>query len=260
MVYHKPALLEQSIDGLNIDPDGVYVDVTFGGGGHSAAILDRLSPRGRLLAFDQDADASSNLLNDERFIFIPQNFIYLKNYLRLHRLQQVDGLLADLGVSFHQFDEAGRGFSFREDGPLDMRMDRKSTPTAAQILNEYEEAQLASIFYKYGELRNAAKIASTIVMWRAARPFRNTSELVESVSPLVPEFNRHKVLAQIFQAIRIEVNNELEAVEKLLQQANEVIKPAGRLVVISYHSLEDRLVKNFIRTGRSGIKQPCPQC
>ena len=248
-VYHTPALLNETIEGLNINPDGIYVDVTFGGGGHSREILSRLSKKGKLLGFDQDEDAVKNKLNDPRFIFVKSNFVYLKNFLRYHHIEKVDGILADLGVSSHHFDEAERGFSFRFDGLLDMRMNTKSPLTAAVLLNTYSEEQLADVFYLYGELRNSRKIAKAIVTERTAKPFNRIFPFVEVLKPFLSRVNEKKDLARVFQALRIEVNKEMEVLKSLLEQSREVLNPEGRLVVLTYHSLEDRLVKNFIRSG-----------
>jgi len=248
-VYHTPALLNETIEGLNINPDGIYVDVTFGGGGHSREILSRLSKKGKLLGFDQDEDAVKNKLNDPRFIFVKSNFLYLKNFLRYHHIEKVDGILADLGVSSHHFDEAERGFSFRFDGLLDMRMNTKSPLTAAVLLNTYSEEQLADVFYLYGELRNSRKIAKAIVTERTAKPFSRIFPFVEVLKPFLSRVNEKKDLARVFQALRIEVNKEMEVLKSLLEQSREVLNPEGRLVVLTYHSLEDRLVKNFIRSG-----------
>ena len=247
--YHIPALLSETIEGLNIVPNGVYVDVTFGGGGHSREILKKLGKNGKLIAFDQDEDAIKNILDDPRFIFVRSNFNYLKNFLRYHSIEKVDGILADLGVSSHHFDEAERGFSFRYDGELDMRMNKKSNLTAAQILNTYPEEKLADIFYLYGELRNSRRLASLIVKTRTEKPFDKISSFVEILKPYIGRDQEKKDLARIFQALRIEVNKELEVLKSLLQQSLEVLNPNGRLVVLTYHSLEDRLVKNFIRSG-----------
>lgn len=247
--YHIPALLHETIEGLNIKPDGVYVDVTFGGGGHSREILARLSENGKLMAFDQDEDAVKNALNDPRFIFVRSNFKYLKNFLRYHKIEKVDGILADLGVSSHHFDEAERGFSFRFDGELDMRMNKRSDLTASKILNTYSEQQLADIFYLYGELRNARRIASTIVRAREKENFERILPFVEILKPFYAKDREKKDMARVFQALRIEVNRELEVLKSLLNQSLEVLNPNGRLAVLTYHSLEDRLVKNFIRSG-----------
>lgn len=245
-VYHIPALLEQSIDGLAVKPDGTYVDVTFGGGGHSRAILASLGPDGRLIGMDQDMDAWQNRLDDERFTFAHGNFAYLKNFLRYYGCSGVDGILADLGVSFHHFDEVERGFTFRADAPLDMRMNRNASFTARELLNDYSEERLADILYLYGELKQSRRLASAIVK---ARPLTTTGDLVKAVRPLIKAAQEKKELSMVFQALRIEVNGELNALRKLLAQSLEVLNPHGRLAVITYHSLEDRLVKNFMRTG-----------
>ncbi len=248
MEYHVPALLNESIEGLNIQPGGVYVDLTFGGGGHSAAILSRLG-KGRLIAFDQDEDAQRNKPVDSRFIFLSQNFRFLRNNLRMLGYDKVDGILADLGVSFYQFDEPGRGFSFRYDTPLDMRMNMKSKRNAATILNSYTPAELERIFRDYGELRNAARVAAAVVSAREKKPISTTGELVDAIGPLVPAKTENKFLARVFQAVRIEVNREIEYLMEMLGQGLAVLKTGGRFVVITYHSLEDRVVKNFFRTG-----------
>jgi 16S rRNA (cytosine1402-N4)-methyltransferase len=247
--YHTPALLKETIEGLNIKPDGIYVDTTFGGGGHSLEILAHLNEKGKLLGFDQDEDAIKNSLNDPRFIFVRSNFLYLKNFLRYHKINKVDGILADLGVSSHHFDEAERGFSFRFDGFLDMRMNTKSPLSAAVLLNTYSEEQLADVFYLYGELRNSRKIAKTIVTARSSEPFSRIFPFVEVLKPFLSRENEKKDMARIFQALRIEVNKEMDVLKSLLEQSLEVLNPEGRLVVLTYHSLEDRLVKNFIRSG-----------
>lgn len=248
-MYHDPALLNDVLEGLNVKSDGVYVDVTYGGGGHSMAILERLGESGKLFAFDQDPDAKANLIEDFRFQFIQQNFSFTRNYLRMYSVLPVDGLLADLGVSFHQFDEAGRGFSFRFEGPLDMRMDQSRNLTAAKILNTYEYEDLLRVFKIYGELKNASKVASKVVESRGEVEFKTTNQLREVLQAMVPQKVEHKFLAQVFQALRIEVNQELKVIEDLLLQLKEIVKAGGRIAVITYHSLEDRLVKNFIRTG-----------
>jgi 16S rRNA (cytosine1402-N4)-methyltransferase len=248
-VYHIPALLNETIDGLAIKPDGVYVDVTFGGGGHSREILSHLGPNGKLLAFDQDEDAVKNTLDDPRFIFVRSNFRYLKNFLRYHNIDKVDGILADLGVSSHHFDEAERGFSFRFDGALDMRMNTKSPLTAAVLLNTYPEEKLADVFYLYGELHNSRKIARTIVNARTNQPFDRIFPFIEVLKPFFGREKEKKDMARVFQALRIEVNKEMDVLKSLLDQSLEVLNPEGRLVVLTYHSLEDRLVKNFIRSG-----------
>jgi len=247
--YHIPALLTETIDGLNINPDGIYVDVTFGGGGHSREILSRLSKKGKLIGFDQDEDAMKNIIDDQRFIFVKSNFRYLANFLKYHQIEQVDGILADLGVSFHHFDESDRGFSFRYDGKLDMRMNKLSPITAATILNTYEEEKLANVFYLYGELRNSRKIAATVVKARSQTPITQIQEFVEILKPFFFREKEKKDMARVFQALRIEVNKEMKVLQELLNQSVELLNPDGRLVVLTYHSLEDRLVKNFIRSG-----------
>ena len=248
-MYHVPALLEETLEGLDIKPGGTYVDATFGGGGHSRAILSRLGADGRLLAFDQDEDVLPNVPDDPRFTFVRSNFKYLKNFLRYHGVEQVDGLLADLGVSSHHFDEAERGFSFRFDGELDMRMNRHAALTAAEVLNTYPAERLADVFYLYGELKNARRLAAAVVAARAREPFARIAPFVEVVKPFCGSDKEKKDLARVFQALRIEVNGELGALASLLRQSTEVLRPGGRLAVITYHSLEDRLVKNFIRSG-----------
>lgn len=249
MEYHKPVLLKESVDGLNIKPDGVYVDVTFGGGGHSREILSRLGPEGRLIAFDQDADALENTIDDERFLLVNQNFRYLRRFLRFHGHTEVDGILADLGVSSHQFDEATRGFSIRFDGKLDMRMDTSKSLSAYEVVNTYEEKHLASIFKQYGELRQAPAMAKTIVSKRKESPIETTEQLKEALQRFLPKHRENKILAQLYQAIRIEVNEELEVLKAFLMQTTQVLKEGGRLSVIAYHSLEDRLVKRYMRDG-----------
>ena len=247
--YHIPALLSQTMDGLNINPDGTYVDVTFGGGGHSREILSHLSSKGKLIAFDQDEDALKNAIDDPRFIFVRSNFRYLTNFLKYHNVEQVDGILADLGVSFHHFDESDRGFSFRFEGALDMRMNTKSQVTAASIINTYEEEKLANVFYLYGELHNSRRIASTIVKARQSQPITLIQEFVDILKPHFSREKEKKDMARVFQALRIEVNKEMIVLQELLTQSVNVLKPGGRLVVLTYHSLEDRLVKNFLRSG-----------
>lgn len=246
-------MLTEAMDGLSIRPDGTYVDVTFGGGGHSRAILERLGEGGRLYAFDQDEDAKANaecgMMNDERFTFIGENFRYLKNFLRLHGVRKVDGILADLGVSSHQFDVAERGFSTRFDGALDLRMDRRGEVTAADLVNSLDEDELSRLLKLYGELPNAKQMAKAIVKARALKAIATTTDLKEAVAHHLPRGMENKYLAMLFQALRIEVNGELEALKEMLQQSVDVLKDGGRLVVISYHSLEDRLVKNFMRSG-----------
>lgn len=247
-MYHNPVLLKKSVDDLVTNPDGIYVDVTFGGGGHSREILKKLSPKGRLYSFDQDLDALKNTIDDERFKLINQNFRFLENMLMAFGISKVDGVLADLGVSSHQFDEAERGFSTRSNAPLDMRMNVMQVLDAKKIINEYEEEQLASIFYYYGELRESRKLAREIVNHRQNTPIETTEDLKKLFS-YIPQFKQNKFLAQVFQAIRIEVNQELEVLKEMLVQAHNILKPNGRLVVISYHSLEDRLVKRFLKNG-----------
>jgi 16S rRNA (cytosine1402-N4)-methyltransferase len=248
-MYHNPVLLEASLEGLALKESGTYVDVTFGGGGHTKAILDAIGSDGKVIAFDQDDDAIENSWKDERLIFIHQNFTYLKRFLRFHKIKKVDGILADLGVSSHQLDTPTRGFSTRFDGPLDMRMNSSEGTSAREVINTYSREELSNIFYQYGELTNARKIASRIEENRNEKPIETTFELAELLRPLVPVKTQHKVLAQIFQALRIEVNQELEALKSLLEQSADVLKHKGRLCVISYHSLEDRLVKRFIQHG-----------
>lgn len=248
-VYHKPALLEESISGLSIKADGCYVDATFGGGGHARAIMERLSDDGKLFAFDQDLDALENAIDDPRFKLINQNFSFLQNYLKLYGLKKVDGILADLGVSFHQFDVAERGFSFRFEGPLDMRMNQKAEKTAANILNVYAQEDLADILKNYGELRQSNRIAANLIEERNKQPFKEIAQLREALKDFVPEKHQHTFLAKVFQALRIEVNQEMDTLKSLLEQSSELLKEGGRLVVITYHSLEDRLVKNYMRTG-----------
>lgn len=248
-IYHIPALLHETVSGLNIRPDGVYVDVTFGGGGHSREIMNHLGENGRLVAFDQDMDAYANRIDDPRFIFVHGNFKYLKNFLQYHNIEQIDGLLADLGVSSHHFDEAERGFSFRFDGALDMRMNQKSNVTAATILNTYSEENLANVFYLYGELRNSRQIARTIVKSRQNQEITRIFQFVEILKPYFGREKEKKDMARIFQALRIEVNQEMDALRRLLENTVDVLKPEGRISVLTYHSLEDRLVKNFFRSG-----------
>ncbi|NPA42606.1 MAG: 16S rRNA (cytosine(1402)-N(4))-methyltransferase RsmH [Chlorobi bacterium] len=247
--YHIPVLLKESVDALNIRPDGVYVDATFGGGGHSREILKRLGPEGKLFAFDKDPDAAANVPDDPRLVFIPSDFRFLKNHLRFHGVRRIDGLLADLGISSHQIDTPERGFSYRFEGRLDMRMDAGGELEAAKIVNEYDEEELARIFSQYGELKNARNLAKAIVRYRKEKPIRTTTELVEAVSPHLPKKQANKMLSKLFQALRIEVNGELEALKDMLRQSAELIRPGGRLAVITYHSLEDRLVKRFIQSG-----------
>ena len=248
--YHVPVLLKDSIDGLNVFPGGVFVDVTFGGGGHSEEILNRLNGKGHLYSFDQDADAERNIRwNDSCFTFIRSNFRYLKNWMRYYNVEKIDGLLADLGVSSHHFDDESRGFSFRYDAPLDMRMNQRAGKTAADILNEYEEKTLADIFYLYGELKTARRIASIIVKARKERPIVTTNDFLTIVEPLFRKEHEKKDMAKLFQALRIEVNHEMDALKEMLIGATELIRPGGRLSVITYHSLEDRIVKNVMKAG-----------
>ncbi len=247
--YHIPALLPQTIEALNINPSGIYVDATYGGGGHSRAIVDHLDSDGHLYGFDQDLDAVANAIDDPRFTMVRSNFRFIKNFLRFYGVEAIDGLLADLGVSFHHFDDPDRGFSFRWDGPLDMRMNRNAATTAADILASYTDERLADVLYLYGELRQARRIASAIVKARSHRPITTVEQLLDVTRPLINPKQEKKELAQLFQALRIEVNNEISALEALLTQSLEVLKPGGRLAIITYHSLEDRLVKNFMRTG-----------
>jgi len=249
MEYHNPVLLQASVDGLHIKPDGIYVDVTFGGGGHSKEILSRLGPNGKLFAFDQDQDALVNALPDERFSLISENFRFIKRFLRFYGVKSVDGILADLGVSSHQFDVAERGFSTRFDAELDMRMSHKNDFNAYRVVNEYDDANLRKVFLDYGELKNAPALARTIIEAREDYPIKTTDELKEVLGRYLPERIRNKILAQIYQAIRIEVNQELDVLKEFLEQSLEILNPGGRLSVISYHSLEDRLVKRFMKNG-----------
>ncbi|WP_121202150.1 16S rRNA (cytosine(1402)-N(4))-methyltransferase RsmH [Mucilaginibacter gracilis] len=248
--YHNPVMLQECIAGLNIQPNGTYVDVTFGGGGHSRAILQQLGEGGKLVAFDQDVDAQANAIDDERFEFIDQNFKYLKNFCRLHGAIPADGILADLGVSSHQFDKAERGFSTRFDADLDMRMDQGGQQTAKDVINTYNEADLHRIFGMYGEIQNAKTLARTVVTARLNIQINTIADLKSAIAPLIPRGKENKYLAQVFQALRIEVNQELEALQEFLKQSVDVLAPGGRLVVMSYHSLEDRLVKSFIAKGK----------
>ena len=249
--YHVPVLLKESVDGLGIRPSGVYVDVTFGGGGHSREILSRLGDGGRLFGFDQDADAEANVPGDARFTFVRSNFRYLKNWMRYHGVDGIDGLIADLGVSSHHFDDETRGFSFRFDAPLDMRMNKRDGMTAADVLNKYDEARLADVFYLYGELKNSRRIASAIAKARASKPLATTQDLIDATAQLLKREREKKDMAKVFQALRIEVNHEMDALKEMLAAATELLKPGGRLSVITYHSLEDRMVKNVIRTGNA---------
>ena len=249
MEYHNPVLLHESVDGLNIKPDGVYVDVTFGGGGHSREILRRLGPNGKLFAFDQDEDALANAIPDDRFVLINENFRFIKRFLRFNGIKSVDGILADLGVSSHQFDVAERGFSTRFDAELDMRMSQKNDLNAYRVVNEYDEANLRRVFLDYGELKNAPAIARVILEAREESPIKNTEQLKIILSRFLPAHKSYKILAQMYQAIRIEVNQEMGVLKEFLEQSLELLKPGGRLSVISYHSLEDRLVKRFVKNG-----------
>lgn len=249
IIYHTPVLLEESVNGMNIRPDGTYVDVTFGGGGHSKYILSKLGKNGRLLSFDQDEDAEKNIVNDKRFTFVRSNFRYLHNFLRYYQVEKVDAILADLGVSSHHFDDSERGFSFRFDGKLDMRMNKRAGMTAADIVNTYEEEKLASVFYLYGELKNSRKLASVIAKARNNQKIETIEDFLSVIKPLFGREREKKELAKVFQALRIEVNQEMEALKEMLYATIEALKPGGRLVVITYHSLEDRMVKNIMKTG-----------
>ena len=249
MKYHNPVLLKESVEGLNVKPGGVYIDVTFGGGGHSREILNRLNENGKLFAFDQDQDAQQNAIDDQRFTLIAQNFRFIKRYLRFYGVKKIDGVLADLGVSSHQFDQAERGFSTRFDADLDMRMNQEGQLSAFQVVNSYGEEQLSNVLFQYGELRNARSIAKKIIEVRSEKIIKTSFELKEVLSEFVPKSKEHKILAQIFQGIRIEVNQEIAALKEFLLQIPEMLNEEGRLSVISYHSLEDRLVKRFIRNG-----------
>jgi 16S rRNA (cytosine1402-N4)-methyltransferase len=248
MVYHIPALLKESIDGLNIQPDGIYVDVTFGGGGHSMEILKHLKT-GKLIAFDQDEDAVINTPADKRFLFLNQNFRFLKNNLLFNNIKSIDGLIADLGVSFHQFDEPERGFTFRQNAPLDMRMNKTGSITAAQLINKMDEAALADIFYRYGELSNSRRIAREIVAARNLKSISTVNDIIDTIGKLAPFRQEHKFYAKLFQALRIAVNHEIDYLQEMLEQALSLLNTGGRLVIISYHSLEDRVVKNFMKAG-----------
>ena len=247
--YHIPVLLAPAVDGLDIRPDGIYVDATLGGGGHTREILRRLGPGGRLLGFDQDEDAERNIPDDPRFTFVRSNFRYLHNFLRYHGIDRIDGLLADLGVSSHHFDDSQRGFSFRFDGALDMRMNKRAGQTAADVVNTYDEERLANVFYLYGELKNSRKLAAVLAKARANAPVATIGQFLDIVKPLFGREREKKELARVFQALRIEVNHEMEALREMLQAATEALRPGGRLAVITYHSLEDRLVKNLMKTG-----------
>jgi len=266
--YHVPVLLKESVDGLHIKPNGIYVDVTFGGGGHSREILSRLGADGHLFSFDQDADAENNIfedrgdakdcsneqkgkrfVDDSRFTFVRSNFRFLKNWMQYYGIEQIDGLLGDLGVSSHHFDDESRGFSFRFDAPLDMRMNKRAGKTAADIVNEYDEERLANLFYIYGELKNSRRIASTLTNARRQKPIATTSDFISAVEPLFKREREKKDMAKLFQALRIEVNHEMTALKEMLMAATDVMKPGGRLSIITYHSLEDRIVKNIMKTG-----------
>lgn len=250
--YHVPVLLKESVDGLQISPEGIYVDVTFGGGGHSREILSRLGPKGHLYSFDQDADAEQNIPADEqKFTFVRSNFRYLRNWMRYYGVEGIDGLLADLGVSSHHFDDESRGFSFRFDAPLDMRMNERDGLTAADVCNRYSEEELARLFWLYGELKNGRRLANTIVKGRADHPIATVNDLITLVRPLIGANREKKDMAKVFQALRIEVNHEMEALHEMLDAAINCLKPGGRLVVLTYHSLEDRMVKNYMRSGNA---------
>ena len=252
--YHVPVLLSESVDGLEIKANGDYVDVTFGGGGHSREIFSRLKT-GRLFAFDQDEDAAANVIHDDRFFFIRHNFKYIRNFLRYYEVEQVDGILADLGGSSHDFDVAERGFSFRFDGDLDMRMNRDSSQSAADIVNTFTEDQIRTMFREYGEIDNAGRLAKQLVSARNAKPVKTIEQFKEAIAPCVPKFQESKYLAKVFQALRIETNKEMDVLHEFLEQSIQLLKPGGRLVVITYHSLEDRMVKNFIKSGDFSGKQ-----
>ncbi|MDF1570793.1 MAG: 16S rRNA (cytosine(1402)-N(4))-methyltransferase RsmH [Bacteroidales bacterium] len=251
MAYHRPVLLKESVEGLNIQPKGTYVDLTFGGGGHSRHVLEKLGKKGTLIAFDQDPDAAKNVIDDRRFIFVRANFRYLRNFLRYHGIEAVNGILADLGISSHQIDQPGRGFSFRADSRLDMRMDPSSRKSAVEVLNETPENELYRIFRTYGELKNTGAVVRAVMKGREAGLISSTAQLEALLGELVPRQTRSKFLAKVFQAIRIEVNGEMEALEEMLEQTAGVMAEGGRLVVITYHSLEDRLVKNYMKTGNT---------
>lgn len=255
LTYHVPVLLNESVDGLNIKAGGVYVDVTFGGGGHSKEILSRLPEGAHLFSFDQDADAERNIIADDKFTFVRSNFRYIKNFMRYHEVEGIDGVLADLGVSSHHFDDSERGFSFRFDGKLDMRMNQRAGKTAADIVNTYEEEALADLFYLYGELKNSRKIASAIVKARSTKALRTIEDLLNIVKPMFGREREKKELAKVFQALRIEVNQEMDALKEMLLAATELLNPGGRLSVITYHSLEDRIVKNLMKTGNCEGKE-----
>ena len=249
--YHVPVLLQESIDGLSIKSDGIYVDVTFGGGGHSREILSRLGRNGHLYSFDQDADAEKNIIDDDRFTFVRSNFRYLRNWMRYYEVEAIDGLLADLGVSSHHFDDETRGFSFRFDAPLDMRMNKRAGRTAADIVNEYDEAKLADVFYLYGEMKNSRRIANAIATYRQQRKIETTADLMAATEKLMRTEKEKKDLARLFQALRIEVNHEMDALRDMLSSASQLLKTGRRLSVITYHSLEDRIVKNVMKAGNA---------
>ena len=254
--YHTPVMLHECIEGLAIRPDGIYVDMTFGGGGHSREIMKHLGPDGHLYAFDQDADAQQGAIDDERFTFVQSNFRFLRNWMQYYGVEQVDGILADLGVSSHHLDEGTRGFSFRYDAPLDMRMNQKAPLTAMKVVREYSEQQLADIFYLYGELKNSRRLAATLVKARTQAPIETTGQLAEAMKPLLRYDHEKKDLARLFQALRSEVNGEMRALRQMLEAATELLRPGGRMVVLTYHSLEDRIVKNVMRTGNAeGTRQ-----
>ncbi len=254
--YHIPVLLHESVDGLDIKPGGIYVDVTFGGGGHSKEILSRLEGDAHLYSFDQDADAERNIIANERLTFVRSNFRYLKNFMRYHGVEELDGVLADLGVSSHHFDDSERGFSFRFEGELDMRMNQRAGKTAADVVNTYDEARLADVFYLYGELRNSRKLASALVKARSQKPIKTIGDFLEIVKPFFGREREKKDLAKVFQALRIEVNHEMDALKEMLLAATEMLRPGGRLSVITYHSLEDRIVKNLMKTGNcEGVEE-----
>ena len=249
--YHVPVLLQESVDGLDIQPDGIYVDVTFGGGGHSREILSRLGPKGHLYSFDQDADAEKNIVADDRFTFVRSNFRYIRNWMRYYDVEQIDGLLGDLGVSSHHFDDETRGFSFRFDAPLDMRMNKRAGQTAADILNDYSEERLADVFYLYGELKNARRLAKAVIDFRKNKRIETTADLGETVEPLMRSEREKKDLARVYQALRIEVNHEMDALRDMLCGATSLLREGGRLSIITYHSLEDRIVKNVMKAGNA---------
>lgn len=247
--YHVPVMLHECLEGLNIVPDGIYVDVTFGGGGHSSGIMNMIGDKGHLYGFDQDKDSEQNIIKDRRFTFVRSNFRYLSNFMRYYGVVQVDGILADLGVSSHHLDDENRGFSFRFDGDLDMRMNYRGGITAADVLNEYDEEKLADVFFLYGEMKTSRKIAAAIVKKRNSQPIRTVRDILDIVKPYIPAAAEKKELARLFQALRIEVNSEMEALKEMLEASEKLLKPDGRLVVMTYHSLEDRIVKNFMKTG-----------